>query len=97
MMTDLLKAMLDHTPVPAADVEMEIVEGEVLLYHPQQTRAVYLNPTAAVIWGLCDGNRSIREIIRIIGESYPDAGANLTDDLLVTLNQLQESSVLVIG
>ena len=59
-MTGSQGTSIDHIPVPAAGVEMEVVEGEVLLYHPQQTRAVYLNPTAAVVWGLCDGSRSVR-------------------------------------
>ncbi len=95
-MTGLQSTMIDRIPVPAAGVEMEVVEGEVLLYHPQQTRAVYLNPTAAVVWGLCDGSRSIGDIIRVLGESYPDADS-LTDDVLATLNQLQESGVLVVG
>lgn len=96
-MTGAQDTMIDRIPVPAADVETEIVEGEVLLYHPRQTRAVYLNPTAAVVWGLCDGRRSVREIVRIIAESYPDADANLTDDVLATLDQLRENGVLVVG
>jgi hypothetical protein len=96
-MTGLHDTIIDHIPVPAADVAVEVVDGEVLLYHPQQSRAVYLNSTAAVVWGLCDGSRSVREIIRVIGEGYPDAGANLTEDVLVTINQLQESGVLVVG
>jgi hypothetical protein len=88
---------IDHIPVPANNVETEVIDGEVLVYHPQQTRAVYLNPTAAVVLGLCDGSRSVREIIRAIDESYPDAGPGLTEDVLVTLNQLQESGILVIS
>jgi len=95
-MTDLDRTMIDHVPKAATDVEIEVVDSEVLLYHPQQTRAVYLNPTAAVVWGLCDGRRSVGDIIRVIGESYPDADS-LTDDVLAALNQLQESGVLVVG
>jgi hypothetical protein len=95
-MTGLQNTVIDHVPVRAADIEMEVVDGEVLLYHPQHARAVYLNPTAAVIWGLCDGCRSVREIIQVVGESYPDADS-LADDVLATLNQLQESGVLVVG
>jgi hypothetical protein len=56
-MPGLQKTMIDHIPVPAADVEIEVVDGEVLLYHPQQTRAIYLNPTAAVVWGLTGADR----------------------------------------
>lgn len=96
-MTTPRDAMLDFVPRSAADVEMEIVDGEVLLYRPSQTRAVYLNPTASLIWGLCDGKRSVQEIILLIGQSYPDAGMDLTDDVMATLTQLQESGVLVLG
>jgi hypothetical protein len=39
----------------------------------------------------------VQEIVRVIGESYPDAGANLIDDVWATLNELQESGVLVVG
>ena len=96
-MTTPQDAIIGLVPRSAADVETEVVDSEVLLYHPSQTRAVYLNPTAALIWGLCDGKRSVREIIRLIGESYPDASADLTDDVLATLNRLRESGVLVLG
>ncbi len=94
-MTEPRDSMIGLIPRSATGVEMEVVDSEVLLYHPQQTRAVYLNPTAALIWGLCDGARTVRDIIRLIGESYPDAGTDLTDDVLATLTQLQESGVLV--
>jgi tetratricopeptide (TPR) repeat protein len=87
--------MIDFVPKPAADIVMEMIEGELLLYHPQQACAVYLSPTAAVIWGLCDGKRSTREIIQLIGDSYPVAAATVTDDVLITLNELQDSGVLV--
>jgi len=87
--------MIDMKPRHVADVEMEVVDGEVLLYHPRHTRAFYLNPTAAIIWALCDGNRSVRDIIDVIGQSYPEASANLPADVLATLNELRESGVLV--
>jgi Coenzyme PQQ synthesis protein D (PqqD) len=86
----------DVVPLPIADVEIEIIDGEVLLYHPQQTRAVYLNPSAAVVWGLCDGDRTAREIIRIIGETYPDA-ESVTDDVLSALNELRGSGIVDFG
>jgi pyrroloquinoline quinone biosynthesis protein D len=89
--------MIDFIPKPIAGVETEIIEGEVLLYHPRQTRAIYLNSTAALIWGLCDGNRSAGEIIQMVGESYSDAAATLEDDVLMTLKELQRNGVLSIG
>lgn len=88
--------MVDLVPRPAADLETDVIEGEVLLYEPQQTRAVYLSPTAALVFGLCDGKRSVREIIRVLSECY-DGTASLSDDVLTTINELRESGVLAIG
>ena len=87
----------NSAPAPVADVRVEVIEGELLLYHPEQTKAIYLNPSAAVIWSLCDGKRTTREIIRLISESYPDARANLTEEVLTTLADLHENRVLMIG
>jgi hypothetical protein len=88
--------MIDLIPKPINGIEVEVVEGEVLLYHPQTTRAIYLNSSAAVIWGLCDGTRSVREMIRVISDSYPETN-DLVDHVIVTLNQLQENGALVIS
>jgi len=87
----------DWIPKPAADVKAEVIEGEVLLYHPAQTRAVYLNPSAALIWSLCDGQRSVREIIGLIAEGYPDSKPNLAEDVLATLGQLRDNRVLIVA
>ena len=86
-MKDLQDLIADCIPKPIVNVATEIVDGEVLLYHPEQTRAVYLNSTAAVVWGLCDRNRSVRDIVRLIAESYPDASESLADDVLLTLKR----------
>jgi hypothetical protein len=93
-MTESMGRALDPVPVPVADVKVEVIEGELLLYHPGQTRAVYLNPPAALIWSLCDGQRQVHEIIRLIGESYPDLKANLAEEVLETLRRLYEDGVL---
>jgi hypothetical protein len=69
-MTGLQKTKLDKIPKPVADIKVEAIEGELLLYHPRQTVAVYLNPTAAVIWGCATDNarcaRSFNRLKRAI-------------------------------
>jgi predicted DNA-binding protein (MmcQ/YjbR family) len=94
-MTELQDAKLDKAPAPVADIKVEAIEGELLLYHPRQTIAVYLNPPAAVIWSLCDGQRPVREIIQLIEQSYPESKATVTEDVLATLADLYEKKVLV--
>ena len=96
-MTGLPDAKLNQVPTPVADLKIEAIEGELLVYHPRQTMAVYLNPPAAVIWSLCDGKRQVREIIQLIGDSYPESKATLTEDVLATLAELYEKKVLISG
>ena len=69
---------------------------EMVLYHPQLTNAVYLNPTAALIWGLCDGRRSVREIVGIIENTYPDAGPTLSENVGEVVDRLQGTGVIVV-
>ncbi len=85
---------LDSIPVPLKDLRSEVIEGELLLYHPAQTKAVYLNPSAAVIWSLCDGQRRVGEIVELISESYPEAKPSAVDDVLATLQHLSAERVL---
>lgn len=87
----------EHTiPEQVANVEAEVVGDEMVLYHPQSSNAVYLNATAALIWGLCDGRRSVREIVGLIENTYPDAGPALIDDVGAVVDQLQGSGVIVV-
>jgi hypothetical protein len=85
----------DSIPTAVANVKEEVIAGELLLYHPAQTKAIYLNPSAALIWGLCDGRRSIREIVNLIAEGYPESKPTVAEDVLTTLESLQENRVLI--
>jgi hypothetical protein len=87
-------AMIDLVPVPVTGVKAETIDGELLLYHPRQTKAIYLNPSAAGIWSLCDGQRRVGEIIEMIGESYPEAKDNLQEEVFATLQRLRDDGVL---
>jgi hypothetical protein len=91
-----LSAAAHRVLAPAAGVFVEVIEGECLAYHPQHTRAFYLNPSAALIWGLCDGVRSTADVCQMIERGYPDAPANLSDDVTATLAQLEECGLLVV-
>ena len=77
-------------PLRRDGVAVETIEGEVLLYDARQARAVYLNPTGAVIWGLCDGIRSVADICNALREVYPDA-ASLPAHVAEALSSLKES------
>lgn len=83
-----------RVPVPADFVEAELVDNEVLLYHPRHTSAVYLNPTAALVWGLCDGNRTVADIIALLETSYPDAELSIADGVDAALAGLEKDGMI---
>ncbi len=83
-------------PTRRNGIREEQVEGELLLYVPADTRAIYLNPTAAVIWALCDGVRSMEEISAILVENYPDAQASISAEVADTLVSLRDAQALTI-
>ena len=54
-------------PVPAArttDLVVTHSSDDVLVYDQQQHHIHHLNPTAATVWPLCDGRRTIVDVAR---------------------------------
>lgn len=71
----------------------EVLEGEIVLYSSTVAKAVYLNASAALVWQLIDGRRSIGEIEALLTGAYPEA-ATLRADLIETVQALQEQGVV---
>lgn len=58
--------------------------------HPARRQTLQLNPAAAVIWGLCDGRRTVAEMTGLLSEAYPDQAAAIDADVLRALLALTE-------
>jgi hypothetical protein len=86
--------ILERVPVRSAGTECEWIEGEVLLYNQRQTEAIYLNPVAAAIWSLCDGETALHEIIDVVQDAYPKEA--VTDDVISAIQDLEASGVLTV-
>ena len=44
------------------------VEDELVLYAPERGQAVSLNRSAGAVWNLCDGDKSVLEISKLLAE-----------------------------
>jgi hypothetical protein len=73
---------------------LERLDEEVLLYHPGLTKTIQLNETASVIWELCDGQRSIREIAETLGQAFPDAAGEILEDVGTTLQRFADEGAV---
>jgi hypothetical protein len=72
---------------------LERIDGEATVYHPTLTTAVYLNDTGALIWELCDGDRSISDIIETLGRQYPESLSQIESDVKTLIRQLTERGI----
>ena len=73
---------------------LERVDDELLLFDPAQTKVLYCNDTASLIWELCDGKRTAPEIIALLSETYPDASEAIPGDVNATLRQFHEHGAI---
>jgi pyrroloquinoline quinone biosynthesis protein D len=67
------------------------VREEHLLLVPEG--AVRLNPTAAAVLELCDGERSLDDIVGVLSSRY--GGADVGDDVRGLVEAMAERGVLV--
>lgn len=66
---------LKSVPRHAKGYILEDLDDGLYLSHPQEGMMITVNETGALIWGLCDGKRTVREISKILSETYKDNAA----------------------
>ena len=76
---------------------LEELDGELLLYHLDQTKTVYLNNSAAIVWHLCTGEYSVADIIAFLQGQYPEAVEEIAGDVQDTLLKLLDAGALSLG
>lgn len=62
----------------------------ILLSHPARTQGLHVNTAGAMILALCDGQRTVGEIARILGEAYPESAQGIEQNILDTLLALTD-------
>jgi hypothetical protein len=80
---------------PVQGFQIETLDGEIVLLHPTQNNIIYTNQTGALIWQLCDGQRSITEIVEILSATYPESKAEIAVDVPETIQILIAQGVLI--
>lgn len=81
-------------PKPISGFQTQTLDGEVVLLHPMHNTIIHINQTGALIWQLCNGVRSVDEIIVILSEAYPEARKEIAADVPETIYQLAAQGAL---
>jgi hypothetical protein len=81
-------------PVARKDeIVIQELENEILIYDLNIHKAFCLNQTSAMVWHLCDGNRSVTQIAVEMGRKLKTL---VSEDLvLLALDELSRNSLLV--
>ncbi len=74
------------------DVLVREVAGDVVLYDRHSQKAHSLNPTAAAVWRLCDGARSVDDLTAALDVELPEEGRRRA--VLLALRQLGDAGLL---
>jgi hypothetical protein len=82
-----------NRPVPAIGLDVHEVEDGLVVFDAATDRVHYLNPTASVVFSLCDGTRTTGEIAELLRSAW-DLDAAPNDDVATCLEQLRGEGVL---
>jgi len=74
---------------------IEELDEECLLYRIGAHKAIHLNDSASLIWKLCDGTRSMADIIAFLQQEYPDAQNTVEEDVREAVEQLVREGALL--
>ena len=75
-------------------IKVEIMDGETVLYEEAVKKMIYLNESATAVFQLCDGQRSVLQIIELLTAAYPDESAAMRQDVVSVIDYLVQEGVL---
>lgn len=90
----LKSAMSDDYPRKADALEVNEADDGLVVYDPVHDMVHHLNPSAAMIFDLCDGTRDAHAIVQILGEAY-NLDAPPQDDAMAGLRELVARQLIV--
>jgi hypothetical protein len=72
-----------------------VLDDNVAVYDDVGQLLVLLNTSAAAVWERCDGTRTIDDMVDTLAAAYPDAAADVGDDVRRTVRKLAELGLVI--
>lgn len=83
-----------QAPARSADVAIERVGQDVILYDRRSGRAHVINGSAARVWDLCDGRATLGEITAAFAAAYGLAPSAVSDDVAAIMATFRSLKVI---
>lgn len=87
---------MEGKPRPLDGVEVLTLTDEMVLYLPGQELVVSLNPSAAAVWELCDGQTNVAGISQELGRVLGRPGQELLAEVEAAVGQLVDLGLVEI-
>lgn len=88
-------AILDEKrPVRSSDYMVEELDGETVMYSPVVNKSVQLNESSRLIWELCDGHRTVGEIVSVLTEAYPEVTEQVSFEVREMIQQFSDEGII---
>lgn len=71
-------------------------EGDkAILYDTRNGKTYVMNPTAKLIWSLCDGNHDLVQISGLVISKFATNNQDITEDVSKTVKRLHDLGLLI--
>lgn len=81
-------------PIQKDNILFKPLDDGAVLFEPETEMVHTLNPSAAFIWVHCDGNHSIRDIIKLVNNHFKDFELDPEKAVTDIINQFQALDLL---
>jgi hypothetical protein len=81
-------------PKPVPGFQSQTLDGEIVLLHPTNATILHLNQTGALVWQLCNGARSVDEIVTLLNDAYPESRKQIEADVPQIIQQFAAHGAL---
>lgn len=81
-------------PKVREDLAMVEIDGEAVIYDQPSRDILYLNPTATIVFGLCDGTGTVKEMAADIADAFQVQSAEVERQIRSLLRGFKKSGLL---
>lgn len=87
---------LNARPKQSFGFFIEEMDDESVIYRLGAHKAIHLNATAAAVWKLSDGSRTIQEIADFLRAEYPEEKHDITSDVIEAMVKLSREGAILL-
>lgn len=88
-------AELEQRPVAKSELDVEELEDEIVVNHPDRQKVYNFNGTAAFIWSLSNGDYTLSDIVDEIHTVDPTVPREeIAEDVLEFVEDLQDKNLI---